>query len=274
MILSKKKGRVFFAFLLIFGFIELGTPQKNSSSPSPALPQRGVIIAVDDGDSIKVRFKNGAERKVRLLGIDAPEINDSKEENRFWAQMAKRFVSFYLYRREVRLSYEAEIEDKYGRVLAYIQDKEHGLFNEFMIREGFAFVFSNSSIKKEYMRRFRKAEDEAKKKGNGLWRKGEFRSIPASEARHYLGKVLSVQFFSSKVEERRNFLFLHSLQGEFQALIPRQNLALFPDRESFQNKVLSVTGFLEEYRGLPQIIIFFPDQIRILEPIVKKYFLF
>ena len=51
-----------------------------------------MVIAVYDGDILKVRFDEGSEKRVRLIGIDVPETNDSREEVRYRAHMAKRFV--------------------------------------------------------------------------------------------------------------------------------------------------------------------------------------
>jgi len=40
---------------------------------------------------------------------------------------------------------------------------------------------------------------------------------------------------------------------------------LFPLPQFYRGKVLSVTGFLEEYKGKPQIMAFFPNQIEMKE---------
>jgi len=59
--------------------------------------------------------------------------------------------------------------------------------------------------------------------------------------------------------------YLNSAEGEFQALIPKENLSLFPMPQFYRGKVLSVTGFLEEYKGKPQIMAFFPSQVEMEE---------
>jgi len=127
-------------FLATFGFFSKRLFQHEQGRDS-SFPESGLVTAVYDGDTIKVRFKNEKERKVRLIGIDAPEIGDSKEEAKFRAQMARRFAFFYLYRKTVKLSYDWEIEDKYDRLLAYVWTEKQGLFNKFILSEGFAAVF-------------------------------------------------------------------------------------------------------------------------------------
>ena len=45
-----------------------------------SIPGRyGNLILVNDGDTVKVQLKNGTERKIRLIGIDTPELGDPRE---------------------------------------------------------------------------------------------------------------------------------------------------------------------------------------------------
>jgi len=53
-----------------------------------------------------------------------------------------------------------------------------------------------------------------------------------------------------------------TLTFEFSTLVPRESISLFPELESFKGRVLNVTGFIEEYKGKPQIIAFCRSQIK------------
>lgn len=249
---------IFFLVILVLSSERLIQQEQGRGS---SYPESGIVTAVYDGDTIKVRFKNEQERKVRLIGIDAPEIEDSREEARFQAQMAKRFAFFYLYRKTIKLTYDWEVVDKYDRLLAYVWTDERGLFNKFILSEGFAAVFLKFPFK--YREEFIAAEKEARKLERGLWRKGPYPSISARDTGANLGKLLSVKFTCSRVQAKVKFIFLYSSGEEFSALIPSENASLFPELKSFKGKVLSVTGFLEEYKGKPQIVAFFPIQIKI-----------
>jgi len=234
-------------FLAIFVFFSEGLIQREQGKDS-SYPESGLVTAVYDGDTIKVK-------------IDAPEIEASREEAKFRAQIAKRFAFFYLYGKTVKLSYDREIEDKYGRLLAYIWTEKQGLFNKFILSEGFAAVFLNFPFK--YREEFIEAEGEARKLEKGLWKKGPYPSISVSDIRAYTGKLLSVKYTCSRVQTKGKFIFLYSSGEEFSTLVPRENVSLFPELKSFKGKVLSVTGFLEEYKEKPQIVAFFPRQIKI-----------
>ena len=160
---------ILFVFLVFFGLFvkRLKHPLNEFPSSSDYSREVGVVTAVYDGDTIKVRFKKGLEKKVRLIGINAPEIDDEREEVLFLAYMAKRFAFFHLYKKEVKLSYDWQLEDVYGRLLAYIwTDKE--LFNDFIIREGFASAFLKFPFRKDYQERFKESEKFARENEKGL----------------------------------------------------------------------------------------------------------
>jgi len=251
-------------FLAFFGLFVKRLRQPLNKFPSSSdLPQKlGVVIAVFDGDTIKVRFKSGLQRKVRLIGIDAPEIDDEREDVQFLAYMAKRFAFFHLYKKEVKLSYDWQLEDEYERLLAYVWT-EKGLFNDFILHKGFASAFLKFPFRKDYQERFKESEEFARENRRGFWRTGNYPRVHPPEARYHLGKLISVEYKCTSLEIKRQFLFLNSSKKAFAALIPQKKLSLFPDWKNYLHRNLIVTGFLEEYRGQPQIIIFLLSQVKI-----------
>jgi micrococcal nuclease len=257
---AKNNSRLFFIFLFYF-CLSCFLEETHLSGQRHSFPDKGEVTAVYDGDTIKVRFEDGAERKVRLIGVDAAELEDADQEMSFQAEMAKRFSFFYLYLRKVNLSYDQELEDKYGRLLAYVWTEKEGLFNQFLISEGFASVFRGFQFR--YKKEFIEAEQEAKRNQRGLWKNGVYPSISAKEARLHIGTLITVNFTCVRVQARGKFVFLHSSGDDFSALITRENARFFPAIQSFQGQELSVTGFLEDYRGRPQIVVFFPRQVKI-----------
>jgi micrococcal nuclease len=83
---NRKWEILFFLSFLIFLTVSLS-----------AQAEEGVVTAVYDGDTIKVRFDKGNIEVVRLIGINSPELTDSREKVRFMALMAKRFSYYILY---------------------------------------------------------------------------------------------------------------------------------------------------------------------------------
>ena len=260
---SFRKFIIVFFFILCFSHLFAERFQLPKPKKSAPFPESGLVTAVYDGDTIKVRFNNGREKRIRLIGIDSPETNDPREEKRFYAFMSKRFSFYYLYGKTIKLSYEeSDLEDKYGRLLAYVWTEKQGLFNKFILNQGFASAFLNFPFR--YRSEFAAAEREARGQERGFWQNGRYLSIQVSETKSHIGSLISVQFICSRVEAKGKFVFLHSSHEDFSALIPQENLSLFREIKSFEGKELCVTGFLEEYKGKPEIVVFFPSQIKVL----------
>ncbi len=259
-VISKCFHHLIVAFLLIPLSVSssIGDVRRSDSSPRKSAK----VVAIYDGDTIKVRFASGLEHRIRMIGIDAPELNETKEETQLEAFLAKRFVFHHLYQKTVGLTYERELEDKYGRLLAYVWT-EQGLFNEFILKQGFARVFWAFSY--DLKERFFRAEQESRQNERGLWQKKPYPLAPALEIRNHIGKLRRVRFVCVQMRRRGRFLFLYPDSRNFSILIPQENLPFFPGWKSWEGSLVEAAGFLEEYKGQAQIMVFFPIQLKVLE---------
>ena len=112
-------------------------------------------IRVVDGDTIRAEAK-GKEIKIRLVEIDAPEMNQP-----FGAQ-SKNFLNRLLYKKDITLISQGE--DRYGRTLGEIYANGESA-NILMIKSGFAWVYDRY-VKDSSLYRY---QDQAKVKNLGLW---------------------------------------------------------------------------------------------------------
>ena len=112
-------------------------------------------IRVVDGDTIRAEAK-GREIKIRLVEIDAPEMNQP-----FGAQ-SKNFLNKLLYKKDVTLI--AQGEDRYGRTLGEIYANGESA-NALMIKSGFAWVYDRY-VKDSSLYKY---QDQAKTENLGLW---------------------------------------------------------------------------------------------------------
>ena len=113
-------------------------------------------IRVVDGDTIRAEAK-GREIKIRLVEIDAPEINQP-----FGAQ-SKNFLNRLLYEKDVTLISQGE--DRYGRTLGEVFANGESA-NALMIKSGFAWVYDRY-VKDSSLYKY---QDQAKAENLGLWR--------------------------------------------------------------------------------------------------------
>ena len=105
-----------------------------------------------------------------MIGLDAPESVDygDKLKQKF-GEEAHDFADSLLKNQHVRLSYDLQKYDKYGRTLAYAYLQDGRFVNEILIKNGFAVAY-NYAPNITYKEIFSHAEDSAKIKKLGLWR--------------------------------------------------------------------------------------------------------
>lgn len=122
------------------------------------------VEKIYDGDTIGV-FMNGRFEKIRLTGIDAPEM-----DQRPWGKRAKKCVESFIADADSRISLEYDIErrDKYGRILAYIWTQDGKMINEEMLKKGCAVLFTFPPNVR-YAERFRAAQKKAQEHKAGIW---------------------------------------------------------------------------------------------------------
>ena len=115
------------------------------------------VVKVNDGDTITIMM-NGEKQKIRLYGIDTPEINQS------FGTEAKQFLSDQILNRDVEI--EVKDTDRYKRLVAvvYLNNKS---MNELLLKEGWAWWYEVYA-KKEY--KYKELQEEAQKRKRGMWR--------------------------------------------------------------------------------------------------------
>ena len=80
------------------------------------------LVRVVDGDTLVVKFSNGAEDTVRLIGIDAPEsVHDDPEKNTEEGLVASDYLKSLLYEGQpLYLTKDVSDRDRYNRLLRYV----------------------------------------------------------------------------------------------------------------------------------------------------------
>jgi micrococcal nuclease len=130
---------------------------------------------VIDGDTIVL---DGDER-VRLIGVDTPETKDPRKPVQRFGEEAYLFTKSLVDGQYVRLEYDQERVDKYGRTLAYVYLQDGTLVNAEIIKKGFGFAYTKYPFK--YLEEFRKYEQEARETWKGLWYGGTEKPVEAEE---------------------------------------------------------------------------------------------
>ncbi len=156
---------------IVFSLLSILVFLSNNSRENPSQPKVVTssvsITKVIDGDTVWVN-KDGVEEKIRLLGIDTPELNTSDLTERCFAIEAKESLENLLLDREVKLESESETfqKDKYGRTLAYLSSNGENL-NLKLLQQGDAKIYKY--YKGKHLKEFQSAEQLAKESQIGIW---------------------------------------------------------------------------------------------------------
>lgn len=123
------------------------------------------VTRVVDGDTIDISPSVKGRSRVRLTGMDTPEVYFGTQP---YGPEASAFAKRELDGQEVMLELDVQKIDPYGRLLAYVHLPDGSMFNETLLREGYAQVATFPPNVK-YVDRFLEAQREAREANRGLW---------------------------------------------------------------------------------------------------------
>ena len=137
--------------------------------PAPSTDKAGVeryeyfCTRVIDGDTIVVSSLGS----VRLIGMDAPEMNYDLGSPQPFAVEAREFCKRLVERKTVSLEFDVEKRDKYGRALAYVFVGDT-FVNAELVKAGLARAY-NIPPDDRYRDEFKRLERDARTKRLGRW---------------------------------------------------------------------------------------------------------
>lgn len=136
-----------------------------------------LVRKVIDGDTIELENR----QRVRLIGIDTPEAYYSAKLERdkrrtkkdygtiiAMGRRASLFTQNLVEGKRVRLEFDVEKKDKYGRLLAYVYLPDGRMLNAEILREGYARVYTFPPNVK-HVNMFINLQEEARENGRGFW---------------------------------------------------------------------------------------------------------
>jgi len=138
----------------------LGTARSGGDTPAVR------VVAVVDGDTLDVAW-DGRRERVRLLGVDTPETVDPNRPVGCYGPEAAAFTHRRLQGRTLRLRFDRQRRDRFGRVLAYVQ-VDGRRFNDELLAGGYARLLVIPPNGR-HARAMLDLELEARSAGRGLW---------------------------------------------------------------------------------------------------------
>lgn len=175
--------------VLFLGAISLST------SSFAQTTERHIVKQVIDGDTIELQ--DGAI--VRYIGIDTPESVDTSKPVGYYAPEAANANKKLVEGKKVRLEYDEERTDRYGRTLAYVYVDYNGkeiFVNAFLVLNGYARAVRYPPNTK-YADLFTANQNEAYDFNRGVWAVEEDHRAHVSPQNEEVNKEVAVFFTKS-----------------------------------------------------------------------------
>ncbi len=152
--------------LLVLLLAAAGGLWSPASKPGSVETQQAVVQRVSDGDTVVLI--DG--RRVRYIGIDTPELHHPTKPVQYYAREAAEFNRQLVEGKSIRLEFDLERKDKYGRTLAYLYLPDGTFVNAELVRQGYAHTLTiPPNVRHADL--FVQLQKEARLARRGLWNK-------------------------------------------------------------------------------------------------------
>jgi micrococcal nuclease len=231
------------------------------------------VKSVIDGDTIVL--EDISSTNVRYLGIDSPEVKSLDGPGDPLSDEARRINKNLVDGKKIRLEFDKERFDPYGRTLAYVFVDDI-FVNEQLLRSGLAKALLIKPNDR-YAERLLRAEKAAKDLRRGIW--GDLSSLtsPEGNSDFVIKPASATRYIDQRVVVRGKITkFRKSEKVLVLKMEDVLDIVLFPDSLSnfsffniipedyYLGKPVEVIGKIRMYRGRPNIIISHPISIRAL----------
>lgn len=218
------------------------------------------VKKVYDGDTLLLT--DG--RKIRLLGINTPEIEHSNQATQAGGVAATKWLTQQLSGKKIRLEFGQQKRDKYKRYLAHIFTEQGIHINQELVRLGFAStnVFPPNL---KYVAQLHAAEQVAEAKNLGIWGYPEYQTKLTGELnkknkrgwQRIVGHVIGI-----KNTRKSSYL---KFSNHFDVRIKKAHQQYFDDLNLLKGKKLEVRGWVHKYKNGYSMLVRYPSAIRVMD---------
>ncbi|MFW2374894.1 MAG: thermonuclease family protein [Gammaproteobacteria bacterium] len=244
-------GALFYAWL----------PAEAGDCAPRQISESATVQYVHDGDT--VRLKDG--RKLRLIGINTPELERDQQPEQALAQQARLKLMALLRQSDYRvmLQFGLEPKDKYQRSLAHIYLPNGTNIQQALLENGLATAYTtppNAQLSDCY----RKAELGARTARLGIWQRPEYQIKPVDSLNRREQGFRIIQGRVSRISSGHKGTNIQ-LQNKVRLSIRKSDLMYFPGGyiASLQSKTITVRGWLHPQKHQFYMRLRHPDAVNI-----------
>jgi len=170
------------------------------------------VSHIYDGDT----FRSKSGEKIRLLGINTPEIAHNDKPGQPLGKQARHRLTELIAGQTVRLQLDRDRKDTYGRTLAQIYLHNGDWINDRLVREGMAHVYTFAPNFR-WTQALLASEKEARSRHLGIWKSERFRTLKAGEVSSRL--IGQFRVLEGKISQPRPWRFR---LGQLNITVPRK----------------------------------------------------
>lgn len=157
------------------------------------------VAEVFDGDTFRTR----SGERIRLLGINTPEVAHHNQPEQAYSKEAKRRLKQLISDKTVQLRLDREKKDRYGRTLAQVYLRDGSWVNNKLVLEGLAQVYTFMPNYR-WTERLLQSEIQARSENRGLWKSSRFRILEAKEiSNRHIGQFRLIRGITGKPQPWR-----------------------------------------------------------------------
>ncbi|MDX8409307.1 MAG: thermonuclease family protein [Mariprofundales bacterium] len=198
----------------------LPAPLASAGTLSFVSNERWVTVGrIYDGDT----FETTDGERIRLLGLNTPEITHRDSAGQPYGIEATKRLTQLIAGKPLKLSFDKEKIDIYGRTLAQLYDRQGRWINGMLVREGWAHVYTFVPNLK-WAARLLVLEQKARRDKLGIWALPRWKVLAPDAIRlNHLGQFRLVQGEVTKVARGARSFFL----GAIHVTVPKKYRGYF-----------------------------------------------
>jgi micrococcal nuclease len=130
-----------------------------------------LVVRVVDGDTLHLGVPDASDTttRVRLVGVDAPELGGGNRERMYFGAEAAACAERLAMGKRVTVYFDEQAgsRDRYGRLLAYVELPDGKFLNEQLLLEG--YTYADTRFRHSYYQKYQQLEASARALKGGLW---------------------------------------------------------------------------------------------------------
>lgn len=206
--------------------------------PIDAYRQLYSVKHVYDGDTIILENN----QRVRLLGINTPEIASRHRDEEPGGIAAKTWLQNSIKDQKIYLEYDQEKQDKYQRLLAHVFLADGTHLNLELIKQGLAFM-SIIPPNIRHVEAFSRAQKQAEAQKLGIWGEPAYQVHPLDQIQSNARGWQRFTGIPRHIQQRRSYTYL-VLNDQVSIRVANDHLNLFPKLDTYLGKTIEIRGWV------------------------------